>query len=96
VGNFTILFSVWWNGTAFAAWPESSKLTALDGADYDEFGISVSTTDNYAIVGSYYDDDNGTESGPAIAAVFRDRAKPTGGTPALPWSTGTETAWRIL
>ena len=45
------------------------KITASDGAAYDEFGISVSISDDYAIVGADYDDDNGNRSGSAY--VFK-------------------------
>ena len=39
------------------------KITASDGAASDRFGISVSTSGDYAVVGAYFDDDNGDESG---------------------------------
>ncbi|MEA5510515.1 PEP-CTERM sorting domain-containing protein [Crocosphaera sp. UHCC 0190] len=41
------------------------KLTAPDGASGDYFGISVSLSGNTALVGSRFDDDNGTLSGSA-------------------------------
>jgi len=41
------------------------KLTAIDGATADQFGISVSISGDYAIVGTLYDDDNGFNSGSA-------------------------------
>jgi hypothetical protein len=40
-----------------------TKLTAVDPADYDRFGISVSISGDYAVVGAAYDDDNGHNSG---------------------------------
>ena len=46
-------------------WSEQAKLTALDGADSDEFGYSVSISGDFAIVGAYGDDDNGDYSGSA-------------------------------
>ena len=46
-------------------WIEQAKLTAPDGMDEDLFGYSVSISGDYAIVGSHYDDDNGSESGSA-------------------------------
>jgi len=46
-------------------WPEQDKLTASDGAAYDEFGYAVSVSDYYAIVGAAVDDDNGNNSGSA-------------------------------
>jgi hypothetical protein len=47
------------------SWSEQSKLTALDGTVGDWFGYGVSISDNYAIVGAYFDDDKGTNSGSA-------------------------------
>jgi len=44
--------------------PES-KLTASDGGEEDYFGTAVSISGNYAIVGAYGDDDNGSNSGSA-------------------------------
>lgn len=46
-------------------WTEQAKLTASDGASDDYFGGSVSIKGEYAIIGSYEDDDNGTGSGSA-------------------------------
>ena len=42
-----------------------SKLRASDGAAYDGFGSSVSISGNYAVVGTPYDDDDGSYSGSA-------------------------------
>ena len=44
---------------------ENKKLTASDGAEDDEFGYSVSISGDFAIVGAYWDDDNGENSGSA-------------------------------
>ncbi len=41
------------------------KLTASDAAAGDQFGISVSISGNYAVIGSEFDDDDGTSSGSA-------------------------------
>ncbi|NES66037.1 MAG: hypothetical protein F6K24_12630 [Okeania sp. SIO2D1] len=41
------------------------KFTAPDGSPDDRFGISVALSDNTALVGSFFDDDNGTNSGSA-------------------------------
>ena len=49
-------------GEALAA---QGKLTSSDGAVYDRFGFSSSISGDYAIVGSYGDDDNGWDSGAA-------------------------------
>lgn len=46
-------------------WIEEQKLTASDGNIDDRFGISVSISGDYAIVGAYGDDDNGINSGSA-------------------------------
>ena len=44
---------------------ELHKLVAIDGAASDYFGYSVAISGNYAIVGAYSDDDNGSASGSA-------------------------------
>ena len=46
-------------------WSEVQKLTASDGADNDYFGVSVSISGDYAVIGAYTDDDNGANSGSA-------------------------------
>jgi hypothetical protein len=46
-------------------WTEVAKLLASDGATSDYFGTSVAISGDYAIVGAYLDDDNGTDSGSA-------------------------------
>ena len=46
-----------------------TKLLASDGAADDYFGVSVSISGDVALVGAYWDDDNGDESGSAY--VFR-------------------------
>ena len=48
-----------------SSWNQVAKLTAGGGAAGDYFGNSVSISGDYAIVGAYYDDDNGTDSGSA-------------------------------
>ncbi|MBN2087614.1 right-handed parallel beta-helix repeat-containing protein, partial [Candidatus Peregrinibacteria bacterium] len=48
-----------------SAWNQVAKLTASDAAGDDFFGYSVSTDGDYAIVGAYGDDDNGSSSGSA-------------------------------
>ncbi|NNE26982.1 MAG: hypothetical protein HKN09_09085 [Saprospiraceae bacterium] len=50
-----------WDGSS---WVET-KLTASDGATGDKFGRSVSIDGNRAIIGSNFDDDNGSNSGSA-------------------------------
>ncbi len=51
-----------WDGTA---WGNEQKMTAHDGASYDEFGYSVAIHGELAIVGAHRDDDNGSSSGSA-------------------------------
>ena len=51
-----------WDGTS---WNQQQKLLASDGAAVDYFGISVSISGDYAIVGAIYDDDKGSDSGSA-------------------------------
>ena len=46
-------------------WSQQAKITPNDGAAGDEFGISVSVSGDTAIVGAYFDDDNGSASGSA-------------------------------
>ena len=46
-------------------WSKQAKITASDGAAGDLFGQSVSISGDYVIVGAYFDDDNGKNSGSA-------------------------------
>jgi FG-GAP repeat len=46
-------------------WRQQAKLSASDGAPYDNFGISVSLSGDTALIGACADDDNGNESGSA-------------------------------
>ncbi|MCP3904824.1 MAG: hypothetical protein GY715_14450, partial [Planctomycetes bacterium] len=50
---------------AFAQPPQVAKLTADDAAPSARFGFSVAVSGNTTIVGAYYDDDAGSESGSA-------------------------------
>lgn len=52
------------------SWTEEAKITASDPGVDDRFGISVDICEDYAIVGSYYDDDNGTDSGSAYVYSY--------------------------
>ncbi len=61
---------------------ETAKLLPSDGAFYDYFGYSVSISGSTIVVGSLYDDENGSSSGSAY--VFE---KPEGS-----WTDTTETA----
>ncbi|MEW6073444.1 MAG: FG-GAP repeat protein [Planctomycetota bacterium] len=64
-----------WRGSAYVfartagIWSQQAKLLAADGAPYDEFGASVSLAGDRALVGSYLDDDFGTDSGAAYVFV---------------------------
>jgi hypothetical protein len=55
-----------WDGSA---WVQQQKLLASDGANYDEFGRSVSVSGDVALVSAPYDDDRGSNSGSAY--IFR-------------------------
>ena len=50
-------------------WIEEAKLTSSDGVALDQFGASVAISGQRAIIGAFWDDDNGVESGSAY--VFR-------------------------
>jgi hypothetical protein len=45
------------------SWTQEAKLSPTDGAPHDKFGWSVGITSGYAAVGSFLDDDLGSESG---------------------------------
>jgi len=51
------------------AWAELDKLTASDGASFDNFGVSVSLSGDTLLVGAAHDDDHGISSGAAY--LFR-------------------------
>ena len=53
-----------------STWSQQAKLTASDGAAGDYFGYSVALSDDTALIGAYWDDDNGTDSGSAY--IFQD------------------------
>jgi len=46
-------------------WTQQAKLTASDGAADDQFGYSVAIAGDTIVVGSHFDDDNGSSSGSA-------------------------------
>jgi RHS repeat-associated protein len=50
-------------------WNQQAKLTASDGAANDWFGHSVAISGDTAVVGAYFDDDNGSNSGSAYIFV---------------------------
>ena len=51
-----------WNGSS---WVQEQKLRASDGTTNDIFAQSVSVSSDVAVVGAYWDDDKGTDSGSA-------------------------------
>ncbi|MHC4338416.1 MAG: FG-GAP repeat protein, partial [Planctomycetota bacterium] len=51
-------------------WDQVAKLVAADGAALDEFGLSVSISGDYAVVGAHYDDDKGAQSGSAYIFYY--------------------------
>jgi len=81
-------------------WTQEAKLTSSDGAASDYFGHSVSLSGDYALIGAYYDDDNGTDAGsayvysgilfPNAVALIRpeDGALVTADSVTLVWDTG--------
>ena len=52
-------------GDLASSWTQVAKLTADDGAAYDQFGRSVSIDGDTVVIGAYYDDDKGSNSGSA-------------------------------
>lgn len=64
-----------WSGAAYVfqrsntGWIQQDMLVPSDGNIGDRFGNAVSISGNYLIVGAYWDDDNGINSGSAY--VFR-------------------------
>ncbi len=52
-----------------AEWVELAKLTAMDGAESDNFGGAVSLSGDMGLIGAWYDDDLGSSSGSAY--IFR-------------------------
>ena len=63
------------SGSAFVfsrsgtTWAEQSKLLASDGAAFDDFGVSVSISGDYTVVGASEDVDNGVLSGSAYLFI---------------------------
>ena len=50
---------------------EQTKISSSDGSQYDEFSASNSIKNNYLIVGSRLDDDNGNNSGSAYLYKYK-------------------------
>ena len=55
---------------------QASKLTAADAAKTDYFGLSVAISGNTAVIGAYYDDDGGYDSGSAYVFDLSDPTNP--------------------
>ncbi len=55
-----------------STWIEEQKLLASDGDVLDDFGFSVSLSENVAVIGARGDEDNGFESGSAYVFRFMD------------------------
>ncbi|MDG2423975.1 MAG: FG-GAP repeat protein [Phycisphaerales bacterium] len=53
-------------------WSEVQKLTASDAAEHDNFGQNVAISDDTILIGSAYDDDNGSQSGSAYLYKRQD------------------------
>ena len=53
-----------------SSWNQTAKLTPLDGAPDNQFGRSVSIRGDYAVISSYGDDDNGSDSGAAYVFQY--------------------------
>lgn len=53
-----------------AVWLEQQKLTAVDGAAFDQFGFALSLFGDRALIGASLDDDNGESSGSAYLFEF--------------------------
>ena len=60
-------------GDLASGWTQVAKLTADDGAESDNFGYSVSIDGDTMVIGAYYDDDKGYNSGSAYVFT-RDTA----------------------
>ncbi len=76
-GNYAVIGAVWdddngsKSGSAYifyndsGSWSEVDKILPGDGDVGDWFGASVSISGDYVLVGSFFDDDNGGDSGSA-------------------------------
>ena len=76
-GDYAVITACWSDdlgektGSAYifrlegSEWIEEAKLTAHDAGEDDRFGISASISGDYVVVGSFFDDDNGSRSGSA-------------------------------
>ncbi len=65
-----------------STWSQQAKLVPSDGSSMDIFGISVAISNNTAVIGAYFDDDRGNNSGSAYVytrsgSVWSQQAKLT-------------------
>ncbi|MBK8430869.1 MAG: FG-GAP repeat protein [Chloroflexi bacterium] len=68
-------------------WSQQAKLTASDASAGDYFGYAVAVSGDTAVIGAYFDDDGGTNSGSAYlftrtGGVWSQQAKLTASDPA--------------
>ncbi|MHC4069371.1 MAG: FG-GAP repeat protein [Planctomycetota bacterium] len=61
------------------SWLQQAKLLPSDGEEWDLFGVSVSISGDYGVVGALFDDDNGLDSGSAY--VFENICEPNNAPP---------------
>jgi len=54
-------------------WTKQQKLAASDGAAGDLFGVSVAVDGDTAVIGAFFDDDNGNNSGSAAGEAHCQR-----------------------
>jgi hypothetical protein len=86
-----------WSGAAYVfqrtntGWIQQDMLVPSDGNVGDRFGNSVSISGNYLIIGAYWDDDNGFNSGSAY--IFRKDKAGWVLEAKLRASDGTEDDW---
>ena len=80
-------------GDLTSGWTQRAKLTASDGAGGDRFGYNVDISGDTVVIGAYYDDDKGSNSGSAyvftrntagdLTSGWTQRAKLTAGDGAV-------------
>jgi hypothetical protein len=58
-------------------WAQNAKLLASDGQKGDVFGFDVALDGDTALIGAYYDDDNGPDSGSAYVFIKKENQLPT-------------------
>lgn len=73
------------------SWSEQQKLTASDGDAVDMFGHSVSISGDYALIGAFGNDDNGSSSGSAY--IYHYDGLSWGEQQKLTASDGAENDW---